>query len=108
LPYRETHEENDEKFIQDYVQNVLCLEDFSILQKKEDDIEKFSVSDQMTKKYHHTFYFIEFDASKLKEKMKINDDEFKWFSIDQMKRTKSIESKNSETIRFIAKNFILF
>ena len=107
LPYRQTHEANDEKFILDYVNNVLKLNSAEIKDIKIDDIEKYSVSDQITKNYHHTFYLVEFDAkaSGLKECNLINKEKFKWFTIDQMKRNKSIESKNSETVNFIARNF---
>ncbi len=121
LPYRQTHDSDDEKFILDYAENTLLLKNAEISSVKADDIEKFSVSDRMTKSYHHTFYLINFDAAgtfsdisdfKNRRKRKcnrrtflINQEKFKWFTIDEMKRNKSIESKNSETVDFLARNF---
>lgn len=109
LPYLQTHDQDDKKFIQEYVDNVLELCDAEIKDVKFDDIVKYSVSDNMTKKYHHTFYLVNFNASdsKLitKRTIVINGEKFKWFTIDQMKRNKAIEQKNSETVNFIARNF---
>ena len=109
LPYLQTHDQDDKKFIQEYVDNVLELCDAEIKDVKFDDVVKYSVSDNMTKKYHHTFYLVNFNASdsKLitKRTIVINGEKFKWFTIDQMKRNKAIEQKNSETVNFIARNF---
>lgn len=109
LPYLQTHDQDDKKFIQEYVDNVLELCDAEIKDVKFDDVVKYSVSDNMTKKYHHTFYLVNFNASdsKLitKRTIVINGEKFKWFTIDQMKRNKVIEQKNSETVNFIARNF---
>ncbi|WP_407398477.1 hypothetical protein [Treponema sp.] len=109
LPYLQTHDQDDKEFIQEYVDNVLELSDAEIKDVKFDDVVKYSVSDNMTKKYHHTFYLVNFNASdsKLitKRTIVINGEKFKWFTIDQMKRNKAIEQKNSETVNFIARNF---
>ncbi len=107
LPYRTTHEEDDELFILEYVNNTLKLQNVFLMNIKTDDISKFSVSDQITKSYHHTFYNIKFDAGSSfnKDSLIINGEKFKWFSIDEMKRNKNIMKKNSETVNFIARNF---
>lgn len=105
FPYKKTHTENDFEYISSYVTNTLSLENANIINTKIDDIEKYSVSDEVKKSYHHTFYLIEFDASKMKNTIKINGEKYKWFSIDEMKRNKEIELKNSETVDFIEKTF---
>lgn len=105
FPYKKTHTENDFESILDYVTNTLSLSNVKIIETKTDDIEKYSVSDEIKKSYHHTFYLIEFDASELKTTVKLNGEKYKWFSIDEMKRNKKIELKNSETVDFVERTF---
>ena len=61
----------------------------------------------MTKTYHHTFYQLAFDETKLpkKDKFKHNGILYKWFSIDDMKIDANIRLKNNETIVFVEKEF---
>lgn len=110
LPYRNTHVENDKDYILEYVTSTLGLNNAKLQGVEEDDIIKFSISDQITKSYHHTFYNIVFDASKTlsvgsKSSFILNEEKYKWFSIDEMKRNKSISKKNSETVNYIASHF---
>lgn len=105
FPYKKTHTENDYNNIFNHITSNLSLKDAKIIEIKIDDIEKYSVSDEIKKTYHHTFYLIEFNASNLKKTIKINGEKYKWFSIDEMKRNRNIELKNSETVDFVEKNF---
>jgi len=109
LPYRQTHDDDDKSAVLDYVKDTLGFNNAEVKDIQIDDIVKFSVSDQVTKAYHHTFYeiFVSLkDLSISKNKtIKINNEKFRWFTIDEMKRNKSIEKKNSETVNFIARKF---
>lgn len=105
FPYRKTHTENDFEYILDYLTKTLSLNNVKIVDTKIDDVEKYSVSDEIKKTYHHTFYLIEFDACNFKNTVKLNGEKYKWFSIDEMKRNKEIELKNSETVDFVERTF---
>lgn len=109
LPYQNTHENNDADFVLKTVIDTYQFSNLSITASKTDDITKYSFSDNMTKNYHHTFYYLETvtenSSIQAKKSFKLNGEKFKWMSIDEMKRNKTIMSKNSETVNFIAKNF---
>lgn len=109
FPYLRTKKENNNEYIINYCLETLNLNNFILNKTKIDNIEKYSVSDKITKKYCHTFYFCEFDSQKsfkrYKHKIvKINGEKYRWFSISEMKLNKNIMSKNEETVRFIEEN----
>ena len=76
---------------------------------READFTKVSVSANLTKTYHHTFYPVEIDALQTAlntdKKVIINGKKFKWFSIEEMKADENIYGKNKENIIYVEENF---
>lgn len=99
--------ENDEDSVRDFAKASLNLSQISIEKKEESDFTKRSVSANMTKTYHHTFYKLSFDQNQLPQKdcFKISGTKYKWFSFDEMKANKGMMLKNSDNITFVEKKF---
>ena len=104
FPYTRTSKD-DEKNVFEFVKVFTGITPLSVLKKVETDVTKYSVSAQIDKSYHHTFYHLDFKTEQTKEKFKFNGVTYKWFSIDEMKQNRSILEKNNETIRFVEENF---
>lgn len=70
---------------------------------------KHSVSANLQKTYHHTFYSVCFDAkkySKGKRAFKLNQQKYKWFTIPEMKADRNIIRRNKDNVEYIEKTFI--
>ena len=88
FPFLRTNLSDDEKSVKSYVINFLGIKEFSVKKIDEEDFTKHSVSANLQKTYHHTFYSVSFDAKKnLKNKrtFKINRHKYKWITIPEMK-----------------------
>ena len=108
FPYIRTNKENDRQSVTDYVQAVFKVKDVDIKKISEQDFTKHSVSANLQKTYHHTFYLIEFNAletSIRKKVFKLNGDKYRWFTISQMKDNNRIIERNSENIDYVEKTF---
>ena len=103
FPYKNTNKDNDPEVIKEVLAKTYGIKDAEI-KTKEDTIEKWSFSAQETKTYHHTFYFVDVPDADFK-KTKYNDEKYKWFTVDQMKRNKRMKKTNSETLTFVFENF---
>ena len=107
FPFTRTKETNNDAAIIEFVRTAVGIEPKGIFQQKETDVTKHSVSANMTKTYHHTFYLIDFDEAAVpkKDKFKHNGTFYRWYSIDDMKADKNMRLKNGETIAFVEKEF---
>lgn len=106
FPYIRTTE-NDKKSVENHLLNM-GLKDFNIEKITEQDFTKHSVSANMSKTYHHTFYLISFNASELpanKRTFKINREKYRWYSANEMKENKRMYERNSENIIYVEKTF---
>ena len=106
FPFIRTKETDDKNNIADFCKQTLNLDSTVIKKTSDADITKRSVSADLIKTYHHKFYQIECSKSlEDKSSFSINNDKYKWYSIEEMKTDKNIFSKNSETISYVEKNF---
>ncbi|MCR4823602.1 MAG: hypothetical protein K5873_12100 [Treponema sp.] len=106
FPYYRT-KENDSQAALDFAKEALNLSSVSVKKSMEGDFTKRSVSANMTKTYHHTFYQLSFDSKDFAEKksFKVDGVKYQWYSIDEIKSKKDLMLKNHETIEFVEKNF---
>lgn len=106
FPYYRS-KENDSQAAVDFAGEALNLVSARVVKSMQADFTKRSVSANMTKSYHHTFYQLAFDDPEFtaKNSFKINGIKYQWFSIDEIKSKKDIMLKNHETIEFVEKNF---
>lgn len=108
FPYVKTNKENDSQSIEDYVKSVFKINDFKIAKVKEEDFTKHSVSANLQKTYHHTFYLIEFNASKSileKKTFRTFGAKYRWFTTLQMKENKRSDLRNHDVISYVEENF---
>lgn len=108
FPFIRTNINDDKKSVENYLKEVFLIDDFEIEKIKEQDLTKYSVSANSEKTYHHTFYFISFNATKSKLNKRsfyLNRQKYKWFTISEMKQNKRIKDFNSETVNFVENNF---
>lgn len=106
FPYFRTSE-NDKKSVENHLLNM-GIKDFNIEKVKEQDFTKHSVSANLSKTYHHTFYLVSFDASKTfanNRAFKIIREKYRWYSTKEMKENKKMYKRNSENIIYVEKNF---
>lgn len=106
FPYSRT-KENDKEAVFDFVRTSIGYKPLKILKTESGDFTKYSVSANMTKKYHHIFYNIAFESLSQSQKsaFKYNGVKYKWLSIDELKADKNIMAKNSETVKFVEEKF---
>ena len=106
FPYSRT-KDDDIQGIKNFAKETLNLSPIEVISSKEEDFTKRSVSANMTKTYHHIFYYCSFNIEQLpkKDSFKINGTVYKWFSFDDMKFNKDIWNKNNDNIVFVEKNF---
>ena len=109
FPFLRTMQDKDIDSVKDFLQYDLKLNNYDIGTTKEADFTKVSVSANLTKTYHHTFYPIEIDTLQTvlntDKRIIINGKKFKWFSIEEMKADENIYGKNKENIIYIEENF---
>lgn len=107
FPYVRTREDGDADSVREFVRETMGLSSVEIREIKEADFTKRSVSANMTKSYHHTFYRLGYDAGQLPEKdrFKINGTVYRWFSIDDMKDSRDMMLKNRENVSFVESHF---
>lgn len=107
LPFSHTKENEDSASILNFTKETIGVPAPSIQKQLETDITKHSVSSNMSKTYHHTFYQISFDEKALPQKktFRVNGEKYRWYSIEDMKADHDMMLKNKETIDFIEKNF---
>ena len=106
FPFLRTNINDDEKSVKNYVANFLGIKEFSIKKISEENFTKHSVSANLQKTYHHTFYSVCFDAkkySKGKRAFKLNRQKYKWFTIPEMKADKNIIRRNKDNVEYIEK-----
>lgn len=107
FPFSHTKENDDSQAILNFAKETVGLSAPSIKKELETDITKHSVSANMSKTYHHTFYLISFEGNSLTQKtsFSVNGQKYRWYSIEDMKADRDMLLKNKETIEFIEKNF---
>lgn len=106
FPYIRTRG-NDMESVKEYVSGM-GIQDFKIERTAEQDFTKRSVSANMSKTYHHTFYLVSFDASKTsarKRTFRANREKFRWYSTNEMKADRRMNERNSENIVYVEKTF---
>lgn len=108
FPYTRTKLENDKEFVQD------CFFKLTGINKACDKVlehedTKYSYSDGFEKTYSHTYYLFNLDIGKSilsrKNSFKIGKDNYRWFTIQEMRENKKIEERNSEIVTFVDENF---
>lgn len=105
FPYKRTSVNDDSDDAVLFLKEAMNISSAAIISKKETDITKRSVSQNISKTYHHIFYQISAENIPVSKSFKINGCTYKWYSIDDMKNDKKIMLNNSETVEFIEKNF---
>lgn len=108
FPYIRTNKENDKQSVIDYVQSIFKIKNVEIKKITEQEFTKHSVSANLQKTYHHTFYLIEFNALETpcsKKVFSVNGDKYRWFTISKMKDNKRIIERNSENINYVEETF---
>lgn len=108
FPYVRSNKENDKQSVEDYIKSVFGITDFKIVKICEQDFTKHSVSANLQKTYHHTFYLIEFNAIKtiLENKtFKLSGAKYRWFTTLQMKENKRTVLRNYDNIKYVEENF---
>ena len=106
FPFVRTSLENDAENVSGYIRDFLGIKDFEIKKISEEDFTKYSVSANLTKTYHHTFYLVTFSAKDTlaqKRIVKINGERFQWFTIAGMKADKRIEQFNGDNVTYVEK-----
>lgn len=106
FPFQHTKEGTDSEAVLGFAK-AIGLKSPAVTKTLETDITKHSVSSNMSKTYHHTFYAISSDSDTLpaKKSFKASGEKFRWYSIEEMKRDRDMILKNKETIDFIERNF---
>jgi len=105
FPYKRTSADNDSDDAVLFLKEAMNIPSAVVISKKETDVTKRSVSQNISKTYHHTFYQISSENIPVSKSFKINGCAYKWYSIDDMKNDRKIMLNNSETVEFIEKNF---
>lgn len=104
FPYLRTTAENEKSVLNFVIKNI-GFSPKRIIKELEKDETKHSVSNNMTKTYHHTFCEVETEPFGIKDVFKFNNSKFKWFSFDDMKCNKKIIARNADTVKFVEENF---
>lgn len=108
FPYVRTSSGNDSLSVSDYIKSVFKIHDFEIKKTAEQDFTKHSVSANMQKTYHHTFYLIGVDSAKTaadRKSFSIGGEKYRWLTVPQMKASKRIAGRNSDVIRYVEETF---
>ena len=104
FPYKRTKADDDAADALAFLREAIGITDAKITEKKETEITKRSVSQDISKSYHHTFYKV--SAACLHEKpFKVNGIRYVWLSMDDMKENRDLMRKNAETVEFVEANF---
>ncbi|MBO6131049.1 MAG: hypothetical protein J6P28_03675 [Treponema sp.] len=103
FPY--TKADTDEPFL-DFLRYEVGIKPVEIIKRTETDVTKESVSAGMIKTYHHKFCQIAFDGRTDKNQYAFAGTKYRWFTIDQMKQNKRIMDTNSETVSYVAAEFL--
>lgn len=103
FPY--TKADTDESFFE-FLRYEVGIEPLEITKRTEVDVTKESVSAGMTKEYHHTFCQISFGGRPDGNQYAFAGAKYRWFTIDQMKQNKRIMDTNSETVAYVAAEFL--
>lgn len=115
FPYIRTLDEKDRdhKSVSNFLENTLRISSHSYKfeETKEEDFTKASVSSNMTKTYHHTFYQVSCDIASnpplnKKSTIRIDGQTYKWLSIDDMKNDRRIMERNRDNITYVEKHFV--
>ena len=108
FPYVRTSNENDSQSVSRFVEQLLKTDKFTVRKTAEQDFTKHSVSANLQKTYHHTFYLVELDASKTSAGRKtfaMNGGKYRWMSVSRMKENRRTFERNHDNIRFVEENF---
>lgn len=105
FPYVRTNTKDDLESVRSYVSSVFKLSDFTIERIEKQDFTKRSVSANLTKTYHHTFYLIAFDASSQKQTFKANHEKYRWLTTQEIKSDKKAMERNFDNIEYVEKTF---
>lgn len=108
FPFIRTNIDNDRASVENYIKTVFGIKNFTIDRVTEQDFTKHSVSSNMEKTYHHTFYLVSFCASDSllkKRAFQINREKFKWFTIQEIKADKRIMERNSDNVSYVERTF---
>lgn len=104
LPYYKTNKENNTEHVKSGISIALKI-DVSKIEasyKTDDFINKFSKSDKVDKYYHHLFYDItitEFPEIMRNSEFDIDDQRYKWFTLDELMGNKEIMEANWDVIK---------
>ena len=109
LPYYKTNNESteNEKRASEFLDNKLNIDNskYTIEYKTVKQTEKFSVSDCRNKTYKHSFYEVNIQTvnDKLSKKsFRLNDNKYRWYSIEEMKCNKKMKAYNDDIITTIS------
>lgn len=104
LHTNENEDQNIEK-IKTFVSSNLNIkkENISVRFCFEKSHEKYSVSNQITRKYHHRFYEIDLASFKCfkNNTFHLRGKKYKWMTLEEMMENKTIMKKNSDVVGFI-------
>lgn len=115
FPYLRTLNEKDRDYesVLHFLEDTLRISNHSyeFTETKEADFTKASVSSNMTKTYHHTFYQFLCDIASnpqlnKKNAIHIDGQTYKWLSIDDMKNDRRMMEYNRDNITYVEKQFV--
>lgn len=106
LPYFRTLETTD-NIIQG-LEGMLkvSIDASSLTFKSRDTYLKYSPADERNKQYCHSFFYLshlQFQKIHKQKEFTIEDNKFKWFTLDEMRNDKNIMSKNEDVVDILSK-----
>ena len=94
----------NEDELKKYIKKIFNVDDISLEYKFDKVHSKYSPTANKEKTYHH--YFYNFNINLEDNDFKINDIDYKWFTMDELETDKRIQEINSDIVSFIKENNI--
>ena len=94
----------NEKELIKFIEERFNIKDVTVEYKFDKVHSKYSPTANKEKTYHHYFYKVNLNLED--NDFKINDIDYKWFTMDELEADKRIQEINSDIVSFIKENNI--
>ena len=94
----------NEKELIKFIEERFNIKDVTVEYKFDKVHSKYSPTANKEKTYHHYFYKVNLNLED--NDFKINDIDYKWFTMDELETDKRIQEINSDIVSFIKENNI--
>lgn len=94
----------NEEEIKKHIKKLFNVDNISLEYKFDKVHSKYSPTANKEKTYHHYFYKVNINLED--NDFKINDIDYKWFTMDELETDKRIQEINSDIVSFIKENNI--